>query len=82
MICNGGFEVASGPEPSSLFGYEAVDAVVRAMAGQEPAHFIQPTFLIVKANIDNEGGAKNEFVPSNGLACHYLTIWKGAKNAC
>ncbi len=33
MIRKGGFEVASVPEPSSLFGYEAMDAVVRAMAG-------------------------------------------------
>jgi ribose transport system substrate-binding protein len=82
MIRNGGFEVASVPEPSSLFGYEAVDAVIHAMAGQEPARFIQPTFLIVKDNVDSEGGAKNEFTPSNKFACHYLNIWKGTKNAC
>lgn len=82
MIRKGGFEVASVPEPSSLFGYEAVDAVIRAMAGAEPAHFIQPTFLIVKENVDSEGGNKNEFVPSNNFACHYMNIWKGTKNPC
>lgn len=82
MIRKGGFEVASVPEPSSLFGYEAVDAVIRAMAGEEPAHFIQPTFLIVKDNVDSEGGNKNEFVPSNNFACHYMNIWKGTKNPC
>ncbi len=82
MIRKGGFEVASVPEPSSLFGYEAVDAVIRAMAGQEPAHFIQPTFLIVKENVDSEGGDKNEFMPSNNFACHYMNIWKGTDNAC
>jgi ribose transport system substrate-binding protein len=82
MIRKGGFEVASVPEPSSLFGYEAVDAVIHAMVGQEPAHFIQPTFLIVKENVDSEGGDKNEFVPSNNFACHYMNIWKGTSNAC
>ena len=82
MIRKGGFEVASVPEPSSLFGYEAVDAVIRAMAGQAPAHFLQPTFLIVKENVDSEGGAKNEFVPSNNFACHYMNIWKGTNNPC
>ncbi len=82
MIRKGGFEVASVPEPSSLFGYEAVDAVIRAMAGQPPAKFIQPTFLIVKENVDSEGGDKNEFVPSNNFACHYMNIWKGTDNAC
>ena len=82
MIRKGGFEVASVPEPSSLFGYEAVDAVVRAMAGQEPAHFLQPVFLIVKDNVDSEGGKNNEFVPSNNFACHYVSIWKGTKAGC
>jgi ribose transport system substrate-binding protein len=82
MIRRGGFEVASVPEPSSLFGYEAVDAVVRAMAGQPPAHFLQPTFLIVKANVDSEGGSTNQFVPSNNFACHYENIWKGTKKPC
>ena len=82
MIRKGGFEVASVPEPSSLFGYEAVDAVVRAMAGQEPAHFLQPVFLIVKDNVDSEGGKNNEFVPSNNFACHYVNIWKGTNKGC
>jgi ribose transport system substrate-binding protein len=82
MIRKGGFEVATVPEPSSLFGYEAVDAVVHAMNGMEPAHFVQPTFLIVKDNVESEGGKQNEFVPSNNFACHYLNIWKGANNAC
>ncbi len=82
MIRKGGFEVASVPEPSSLFGYMAVDAVIHAMAAQEPAKFVQPVFLIVKDNVDSEGGAHNEFVPSNNFACHYLNIWKGTHNPC
>jgi ribose transport system substrate-binding protein len=82
MIRKGGFEVASVPEPSSLFGYQAVDAVVRAMNGVEPAHFLQPVFLIVKSNVDSEGGKNNEFVPSNNFACHYLKIWKGTEKDC
>ena len=82
MIRKGGFEVATVPEPSSLFGYEAVDAVVHAMNGMEPAHFVQPTFLVVKSNVDSEGGKQNEFVPSNNFACHYVNIWKGTNNPC
>jgi ribose transport system substrate-binding protein len=82
MIRKGGFEVASVPEPSSLFGYEAMDAVIRAMAGQKPAHFLQPVFLIVKDNVNSEGGKNNEFVPSNNFACHYENIWKGENKAC
>jgi hypothetical protein len=69
MIRKGGFEVATLPEPGSLFGYEAMDAVIRAMAGQEPAHFLQPVFHIVKDNVGTEGEKNNEFVPSNDFAC-------------
>ncbi len=82
MIRKGEYEVATVPEPSTLFGYEAIDAVVRAMAGQEPSTFVQPTYLVTKENADAEGGKTNEFIPSNNFACHYLNIWRGTNNTC
>ncbi len=82
LIRKGEYEVATVPEPSTLFGYEAVDAVVRAMAGQPPAKWVQPTFIRTRQNIDQEGGKNKEFVPSNNFACHYLNIWKGTNNPC
>lgn len=82
MIRKGEFEVATVPEPSTLFGYEAVDAIVHAMAGKPPAHWVQPTFIRTRENIGQEGGKNNEFVPSNNFACHYLHIWKGTNNPC
>jgi len=82
LIRKGEYEVASVPEPSTLFGYEAVDAIVHAMAGLPPAHWVQPTYIRTKANIDQEGGKDNAFVPSNNFSCHYLNIWKGMNNPC
>ena len=82
LIRKGEYEVATVPEPSTLFGYEAVDAIVHAMSGQAPAKWVQPTYIRTKANIDQEGGKKNEFVPSNNFACHYLNIWKSTQNPC
>jgi ribose transport system substrate-binding protein len=82
MLRKGEFEVATVPEPSTLFGYEAVDAIVHAMAGVAPAHWIQPTFLRTRENVALEGGKNNEFVPSNNFACHYLNIWKGTDKPC
>jgi ribose transport system substrate-binding protein len=82
MIRKGSYEIATVPEPSTLFGYEAVDAIVRAMAGEPPADFIQPTYLVTHENVDAEGGTKNEFIPSNNFACHYETIWKGENRPC
>jgi ribose transport system substrate-binding protein len=82
MIRKGTYEVATVPEPSTLFGYQAVDAVVRAMAGEEPSKFVQPTYLVTRENADIEGGKSNEFIPSNGFACHYLNIWRGTNKDC
>jgi ribose transport system substrate-binding protein len=82
MIRKGNYEVATVPEPSTLFGYEAVDAVIRSMAGQPPAQFVQPTYLVTRDNADAEGGDKNQFIPSNNFACHYVNIWKGTDTPC
>ena len=82
MIRKGNYQVADVPEPSTLFGYEAVDAAVRAMAGQPPAEFIQPTYLVTKENVDAEGGKENQFIPNNNFACHYANIWLGENKSC
>lgn len=82
MIRKGNYEVATVPEPSTLFGYEAVDAVIHSMAGQPPAQFVQPTYLVTKDNANAEGGDKNQFIPSNNFACHYVNIWKGTNTPC
>ncbi len=82
MIRKGNYEVATVPEPSTMFGYEAVDAAVRAMAGQPPANFIQPTYLVTKENVNAEGGKENQFIPSNKFACHYTNVWLGENKPC
>jgi ribose transport system substrate-binding protein len=82
MIRKGQFEVATVPEPSTLFGYQAVDAVVRAQAGQAPDKFIQPTYLVTKDNVDAEGGDKDQYIPSNNFACHYSNVWLGKNDDC
>jgi ribose transport system substrate-binding protein len=82
MIRKGEYEVATVPEPSTLFGYQAIDAVVHAMAGQAPSDYIQPTYLVTRDNADAEGGKSNEFIPSNNFACHYENIWHGTDKAC
>jgi ribose transport system substrate-binding protein len=81
MIRKGNFEVATVPEPSTLFGFEAVDAIVRAMAGQPPAEFVQPAYLVTRENVNAQGGDKNQFIPSNNFVSHYVNIWKGENQA-
>jgi ribose transport system substrate-binding protein len=82
MIRTGEYQVATVPEPSTLFGYQAVDSVVRAMAGEKPAAFSQPTYLVTADNVDAEGGDQDQYIPSNGFACHYANIWLGTDDDC
>ena len=82
MIRKGQYQVADVPEPSSLFGFEAVDAAVHAMVGEPPAVFTQPTYIVTKDNVEAEGGNKNQFIPSNNFACHYEKIWLGQATGC
>lgn len=82
MIRKKSYEVATVPEPSTLFGFEAVDAVVRAYAQKAPAHFLQPVHLVTHANVDDEGGKQNQYIPPNNFACYYKNIWLGEKKSC
>ena len=74
-IRSGEYQVATVPEPPSLQAYQALDDAVRAAAGQEPANWTQPVFLVTKENIDIEGGPDSIFVPSNDFKNHYLELW-------
>lgn len=82
MIRKGDYEIATVPEPSSLFGYMAVDSAVRALAGVKPSTYSPSAYLVTKANVDEEGGDKAQYDPSNGFACHYANIWLGKHDDC
>jgi hypothetical protein len=44
------------------------------------AHFLQPVFLVVKENVDTDGGKK--WIPAEQqLRLHYENIWKGDNRA-
>lgn len=71
----GEYQVATVPEPPSLQAYQALDDAVRAAAGLEPANWTQPVFLVVKENIEIEGGPDSIFIPSNDFKNRYLELW-------
>jgi ribose transport system substrate-binding protein len=74
-IRSGDYQVATVPEPPSLQAYQALDDAVRAAAGEEPANWTQPVFLVTQENIEIEGGPDSIFVPSNDFKAHYLELW-------
>ena len=62
-------------EPHPEQGYQAIDEFNRAFHGQPPSGWHQAPYLVTPQNVNAEGGDKNEFIPSNGFADRYLTMW-------
>jgi ribose transport system substrate-binding protein len=71
----GEYQVGTVAEPLRLHGWQLVDELNRAFAGQPPSGFVAPPHLFIKANIDKDGGDKNTYDPQNGYRDIYRKIW-------
>jgi ribose transport system substrate-binding protein len=74
-IKNNEYQTVTIPEPSLLFGYQAVDELNRAFSGEEAYVWNQPVYLVTKANYLKEGGDKTTFNPSNNFEQRFAEIW-------
>ena len=74
-IRDGQYQVATVAEPLFLHGWETIDELNRAFAGEKPSGYVAPPHLFIKANIDKDGGDKNIFDPGNGYRDEYKKIW-------
>ena len=69
------YQLATVAEPLHLHGWQAVDEMNRAFAGQPPSGYVAHVHLFINANIDKDGGAQNIFDPGNGYKEEYKKIW-------
>lgn len=74
-IRTGQYQTATVPEPLSLSGWQMIDEMNRAFAGQPPSGYIQPVHLVTKNDVNADGGQNNIFDPGNGYQNAYKTIW-------
>jgi ribose transport system substrate-binding protein len=74
-IANDEYQTVTIPEPALLFGYQAVDELNRAFAGEPPHVWTQPVYLVTKKNLNKEGGDQALFNPSNNFVERFLNIW-------
>ncbi len=74
-IRSGQFQSATVPEPLQLHGWQAVDELNRAFAGQKPSGYVTPVHLVTKANIDEDGGKRGVYDPDNQYRDAYAKIW-------
>jgi len=69
----GDYQQATVAEPLYLQGWQLIDEINRARAGQPPSGYIAPPQLVTHANVPS--GAV--FDPPSGYRQNYLRIWHG-----
>jgi ribose transport system substrate-binding protein len=74
-IRDGQYQVATVAEPLNLHGWQTIDEMNRALAGEQPSGYVAPPHLFINSNIDADGGDKNTFDPGNGYREAYKKIW-------
>jgi ribose transport system substrate-binding protein len=74
-IRSGQFQAATVAEPLNLQGWQLVDELNRAMAGEAWSGYVSPLHVVTKANVEFDGGPKNAFDPGNNYQAEYKKIW-------
>ena len=76
-IRSGQFQAVTVAEPLTLQGYQLVDEMNRALAGEEWSGYVSPLHVVTEENIEFDGGQDNTFDPENGYREAYQKIWSG-----
>jgi len=69
------YQIGTVAEPLRLHGWQAIDELNRAFAGQKDSGYTAPVHLVTPANIRFDGGRNNEYDPDNGYRGQYRKIW-------
>ena len=71
------YQAVTVAEPLTLQGYQLVDEMNRALAGEEWSGYVSPLHVVTQENIEFDGGPDNTFDPENGYREAYGKIWSG-----
>jgi ribose transport system substrate-binding protein len=69
------YQAATVPEPLTMQGWQLVDEINRAFAGQKWSGFVPGVHLVTAANVAYDGGPNNIFDPDNHYRDEYKKIW-------
>jgi ribose transport system substrate-binding protein len=74
-VRSGQYQAATVAEPLNLQGWQLVDELNRAFAGEQWSGYVSPLHVVTKDNVEFDGGPKNTFDPGNGYQNEYKKIW-------
>ena len=69
------YQYATIPEPLNLQGWQLIDELNRAFAGEKPSGFTSPVHIVTHENVEFDGGKNSLFDPDNGYREEYKKIW-------
>ena len=69
------YQYATISEPLNLQGWQLIDELNRAFAGEKPSGFTTPVHIVTRENVEFDGGKNSLFDPDNGYRDHYKKIW-------
>lgn len=76
-VRTGQYQAVTVAEPLTLQGWQLVDEMNRALAGEEWSGYVSPLHVVTAENIEFDGGPDNSFDPENGYQDAYRKIWAG-----
>lgn len=71
----GQFQKVTVAEPLNLQGWQLVDEINRALAGEKWSGYLPPLHVVTADNVEFDGGPKNSFDPDNGYRDAYKKVW-------
>lgn len=75
-IRNGDYQSVTVAEPLNLQGWQLVDELNRAFAGEAWSGYTSPLHVVTSENIAFDGGENNIFDPGNNYRDEYKKIWQ------
>ncbi|HEY1943050.1 MAG TPA: substrate-binding domain-containing protein [Roseiarcus sp.] len=69
------FQIGTVAEPLRLHGFQTIDELNRAFAGDPPSGYVAPVHLFTPANVKSDRGPGGIYDPSNGYEQVYRKIW-------
>jgi ribose transport system substrate-binding protein len=69
------YQAATVPEPLTMQGWQLIDEINRAFAGEKWSGYVPGVHLVTPENIAYDGGPNNVFDPDNHYRDEYKSIW-------
>jgi ribose transport system substrate-binding protein len=69
------YQAGTVAAPLNLQGWQVVDELNRAFAGQGPDNFVAAPRLVTHSDILYDGGPEDAYVPNNHYKQRYMKIW-------